>query len=356
MLESKSRNERRDSKHDEETSELPTEILHFLESSDRKASKLRISQLSTDSLPKSHAAQSQIKVQTHLMECRILLQNALTSRPRTISESEVDAEENSESNKANKDVEHAASRLLIHLMEARKMLFPEETNLDDDTLNDADKNRDSEYSGEGMKSYSNFITNSQNTHLEKKLNDEYDGLESKWKSILNRRHTSLRLYSGNTLTSKSSSRKANVIDQSFWSQVESTLQHDVLLHSFTQTEQNTSQDATSFTSLPLFDDSKVYRHMLQDFITQSTERHHSVAGTVADAAAERLKRVADKKRRSEVDVDRKASKGKKIRYMVHEKLTNFTFPVPRPEVHVAMDEDVLFKSMFGGVKQRRSSS
>jgi len=44
------------------------------------------------------------------------------------------------------------------------------------------------------------------------------------------------------------------------------------------------------------------------------------------------------------DVDRKASKGRKIRYKVHEKLVNFA--VPATDIRPAIDEDMWFKSLF----------
>ena len=46
-------------------------------------------------------------------------------------------------------------------------------------------------------------------------------------------------------------------------------------------------------------------------------------------------------------VDRRASKGRKIRYTVNPKLVNFTFPVARKEPMIS--DDVWFKSLFGGV-------
>jgi len=52
------------------------------------------------------------------------------------------------------------------------------------------------------------------------------------------------------------------------------------------------------------------------------------------------------------EVDRRASKGRKIRYVVYPKLTHFMFPVERKVVGEGtgvMEEDVLFRSMFGGV-------
>jgi hypothetical protein len=66
------------------------DILSSLESSDRKAAKLR-SQISTASLPRSLAAKSQVDIQTNLMECRILMQRALTSLPQ-VSDDDEDGE------------------------------------------------------------------------------------------------------------------------------------------------------------------------------------------------------------------------------------------------------------------------
>jgi protein AATF/BFR2 len=49
------------------------------------------------------------------------------------------------------------------------------------------------------------------------------------------------------------------------------------------------------------------------------------------------------------NVDRKASKGRRIRYTVHSKLQNFMFPVPyatHNEVGFSMDSEGLFTSLF----------
>jgi protein AATF/BFR2 len=49
------------------------------------------------------------------------------------------------------------------------------------------------------------------------------------------------------------------------------------------------------------------------------------------------------------NVDRKASKGRRIRYTVHSKLQNFMFPVPyanQNELGFSMDSERLFTSLF----------
>jgi protein AATF/BFR2 len=45
-------------------------------------------------------------------------------------------------------------------------------------------------------------------------------------------------------------------------------------------------------------------------------------------------------------VDTKASKGRKLRYTVHEKIQNFMVPVPRGTWHEEQTDD-LFASLFG---------
>jgi protein AATF/BFR2 len=54
-----------------------------------------------------------------------------------------------------------------------------------------------------------------------------------------------------------------------------------------------------------------------------------------------------KYRRKKNNVDRKASKGRKIRYTVHDKLQNFMFPIPTVNPSsVTIDSDRLFASLF----------
>ena len=99
--------------------------------------------------------------------------------------------------------------------------------------------------------------------------------------------------------------------------------------------------------------------MLQEYITLSTERTESNAKSLAEHRL-KLASSTNKNKKDKKDVDRRASKGRKIRYVVHEKLKNFTFPLQR-EVnsknnHVIMEDDVLFKSMMGGVLKSEKKS
>ena len=160
------------------------------------------------------------------------------------------------------------------------------------------------------------------------LEEEYEECRNEWKQVLDRRHKDLRLHAG--LSSKT---KFRVMDSSFWQQVDATVSHETL------------RATSSHNDIPVFDDSKVYQHMLQDFVVSS-----ATVGGAEEAAAQRLKKAfkqtADSTKKQ---VDRRASKGRKIRYVEIPKLVNFTFPVARPtSLSSGMNDDEFFKSLFGG--------
>ena len=98
-----------------------------------------------------------------------------------------------------------------------------------------------------------------------------------------------------------------MVDQSFWSQVEATYQHNSILEQTSKSENSENQIELN--------DGKLYQSQLQEYIKLSTGKGPSHA---AMAAKERLKRAS--KTVTKKDVDRRASKGRKIRYVVDEKL------------------------------------
>ena len=55
-------------------------------------------------------------------------------------------------------------------------------------------------------------------------------------------------------------------------------------------------------------------------------------------------RYTNRYRRNQVEVDRRASKGRKTRYVVHKKLQNFMFPHEAPDA--TLDVDRLLLSLF----------
>ena len=228
----------------------------------------RLRKTKASDVARSRAALAQQKVTQRLLECRILLQRALQTAEK---EETLDAESKDECDK-----------LLQELLAARD-----------------------ELTGKPKREI-------QIDRLEDILQEDFDGAQERWKSVLDRRHRDVRLHSGQT-TAKSQFR---VMDSSFWDQVEATVQY----------EEGRDKE---------FNDSKLYQHLLQEFMSSSTSS--SSGGTIAKPrATQNLKN----------EVDRRASKGRKIRYTVIPKLVNFTFPLSRPHTS-ELDQDAYFQSLFG---------
>lgn len=154
--------------------------------------------------------------------------------------------------------------------------------------------------------------------------NSYETHKERWTKVLNRRHKDLRLHTG--ITAKA---QFKVMDSSFWQQVEAASTHEELRLS-----------SSSSSSDNKFDDAKLYQHMLQDFLAGQRQQQDQQTSTT-DAVKRRKATNQPKK-----NVDRKASKGRKIRYAVIPKMVNFTFPVARPTPD-GIDEDEWFKSLFG---------
>ena len=267
------------------------DAIQELDSQDVRASRKRKSSSSKDAR-KSKAARSQTKIHGHLMECRILLQRAMTTTTEEYD----------------KDTVQQCNQVLSQLLEARARL----------TGRQHDESIDY-----------NEVVESQ--ELPNVLQEEYEECRNEWKQVLDRRHKDLRLHAG--LSSKT---KFRVMDSSFWQQVDATVSHEEL------------RAQSSYNGTSVFDDSKVYQHMLQDFVVSS-----ATVGGAEEAAAQRLKKAArasDLEKLKKHQVDRRASKGRKIRYVEIPKLVNFTFPVARPSTSLSsgMKDDEFFKSLFGG--------
>ena len=87
----------------------------------------------------------------------------------------------------------------------------------------------------------------------------------------------------------------------------------------------------------VYDDRGLYSVLLKTYITNSAGRKGDGLGK---EDLEALRRYRQKKS----SVDRKASKGRKIRYTIHSKLENFMFPEPGPISSTNIDR--LFASLF----------
>lgn len=108
------------------------------------------------------------------------------------------------------------------------------------------------------------------------------------------------------------------------------------------TPDDADEDAEKEGDTSVFDDTDFYQQLLRDVIESR--------GADGDAGEQEwVRRQRARKAKKKRTVDTRASKGRKLRYEVHEKLQNFMVPVPtsRGAWH---DEqiDELFASLLGG--------
>ena len=98
---------------------------------------------------------------------------------------------------------------------------------------------------------------------------------------------------------------------------------DVLTTYLTTTSANLI--STSTANNALYDDSPFYQSLLRDLIASKSNSDHSLAMSVDSYLPIKLHASGSRNKK----VDTKASKGRKIRYTVHEKLQNFMAPEDR---------------------------
>ena len=287
-----------------------------LESDDHKAAKKR-KKIASQSISKSKTARSQNNLYTGLMEIRILLQRALyatktTNATTTKSNNEKDDDTHTS------NIETVCQELWNHLSDSRTKLCH--------TTN---------------KNETNSNMNIHESNDESKIQSSYESCREMWKNVLNKRHEDLQIHTGLAMKA---SKKFQFIDQSFWNQVTSTLSHDHIMNQANAKlphQSSSTNIKTTETAFSLFKDDKLYQNMLKDFITLS-----SSSSNLDPNENQRLLKAMKKSKNNQKNVDRKASKGRKIRYVIHPKLTNFTFPIQRPVPLI--NEDDWFKSLFGG--------
>jgi hypothetical protein len=356
------------------TSALPTRLLSSLEESDKRASTKRRKQFTSHTLPKSLATKSSYDIHTNLIESRILLQRTLTNYSDYAADADGDASTSSNGND-DENIEKGLNKLLDKLVEARNMLcghtIRSSKDGDDEEGSNSDESNETKDESDDEDDNNNNNNNDDDDDDDDKFQKDYNKLQKKWKTTLNRHYENMNISKryNSKRDAKQNSKFFQVVDQSFWSQIENTVQHNMLLEEHTQIKNKNDDDLDSSTSdgIPndnksntitlAFDDSRIYQHMLQEYITLSTERTTSNATSMAEHRLKLASSKANRKTNKE-DIDRRASKGRKIRYVVHDKLKNFTFPLQREvnrftsgqnTTHAIMDENVLFKSMMGGV-------
>ncbi|KAJ3307650.1 hypothetical protein HDU76_004469 [Blyttiomyces sp. JEL0837] len=92
----------------------------------------------------------------------------------------------------------------------------------------------------------------------------------------------------------------------------------------------------------VFDDGDFYQQLLKELIESRMDNDDPLLMSIKWAELKQMQNRQKKKRQ----VDTKASKGRKLRYHVHEKIQNFMAPQPRGTWHDSMIDE-LFNSLFG---------
>ncbi|KAG7361306.1 apoptosis-antagonizing transcription factor, C-terminal-domain containing protein [Nitzschia inconspicua] len=291
-----------------------------LETQDRRADGKRHKQHRADQ-QRAQQVYQQTQIYQHLVESRILLQRAIVANTKdtaaaNVTSSSSPSESPSPSVSSKTKFRDTCNELLEQLLLARNQLSG--------VGNAQDKKN----------FYKNIILSAESSsQLSKMLQEEHEQHREQWRRILNQRHKSLRLHSGVTSAKSSQFR---VMDASFWEQVEATVEYEKL-----RTNNNNNNNTVT-----LLDDSKVYQQLLKDFVAS----HAQQTGTEAAAAAAERLRMAQRKSNKEKNklVDRRASKGRKLRYKEIPKLVNFTFPLSRSSTTSNLQQDEYFQSLFGG--------
>jgi len=94
----------------------------------------------------------------------------------------------------------------------------------------------------------------------------------------------------------------------------------------------------------VYNDSAFYQQLLLNFVsTTNAANAVRVAEADNDLVQDRLRRKLQRRKKKR-KVDTKASKGRKLRFTVHEKLVNFI--APRTAMEAPVDTDQLFQSLF----------
>lgn len=315
-----------------------------LNDQDSKAIQLQ-QRTSQQDQKRRRAAQSQTTIYSSLVETRILLQRSLLQQRTTESNNNDtinDEDRTADTNRKEEDDDKEkyavvqCHQLLAKLLHARRTLFPIKK---DDEYDDIER----DISSSTLPDYEMITTQKENV-LSETLQSEFEYYQQGWKEVLNRRSHDARLHAGGW-THKSQFR---VMDASFWEQVETTVQHEEL-------RQQQAQQSHTATIVEEFDDGKVYQHLLKEFLTTTQN------GDARTMAQQRYaKQIAARNAKSSMStrkaqVDRKASKGRKIRYTEIPKLTNFTFPISRSTYsdNNNLDEDAWFRSLFGGAARSK---
>jgi len=289
----------------------------------------------TTAISRSRAAQSQARIHHRLMELRILLQRYIVQLASSPSSTSSSTDISFLHNDINQNIRNTF--LDMRGIMLRNGIMDIESKVVEEKMQEAEED-----------------------------NDYLKLREEQWKPILNRHQRALKIRSGALVSSSSFKHKTGgsssqqqpfrVIDPTFWDHIQNIISQEQMMtihHGSTNKSASSDEEAkTGRNNHLIYSDGKLYSNMLQDFISndghhgnislatsQPTDTSRTTSDAIKALQLSMQKRVANKKK-----VDRKASKGRKIRYKVHDKMTHYTFPIFRPTPSIP--EDQWFPSLF----------
>jgi hypothetical protein len=269
----------------------------------------------TSSKRNAAAAQSQVDIYQSLVECRILLQRC------RLDHSAIDTADEQAQQQEVAQEQELCDKVLRNLIQARDQLNHRRQRQQQQNHDDDDDDDDEERN-------SNIDVIS--AHLQKAYAED----RVAWKEVLDRRHKDVRLHAG-AVTSK----QFRSLDASFFDQVEAAVEHEKTRFGLNRGNAEDAEEEDNGV-----DDSRLYQQILKDFVGSSSTQSSSAANGLP------IRSSSSKK----VNVDRKASKGRKVRYTEIPKLVHFTFPLSRPETD--LETNAWFRSLFGGAVAAAASS
>ncbi|KAL2330044.1 hypothetical protein Fmac_017625 [Flemingia macrophylla] len=299
-----------------------------------------------EDLLKGQAVKSQKVLWYKILELRFLLQKPFSSSNRLPQESikSMFCETDETVRVAYSDLMISSKETLDSIFELQEALFAKNPSITQVTVGSEGSSKNSEVS----------------KHLDENLDQEWSQISHMHNSIASFRDKSINKWQRMTQVTTGAAAikgKLHAFNQNISSQVAAYMRDPSRMVKQMQLRRS---DVNIFGSVPefndkpkdvetrtggdpeLLDDSEFYQQLLKEFF-------ETVDPSSSEKAFYALKRMQTKKRKI---VDRRASKSRKIRYNVHEKIVNFMAPRP---ANIPPMAPKLFENLFG-LKTQRSSA
>ncbi|WBW72259.1 traub family protein involved in ribosome biogenesis [Schizosaccharomyces osmophilus] len=319
LSENKDESEDGSENEDDETFALPdgdiSKLKKMLHGEQKLSDKIRSS--AVQDMKKGVALQEQMRMYDQVLDTRIRLQKGF-SQAHTM-----DAFEENQDNEIKDQADETTNVVSIDEVKKSLVSFIQKTmELRVDLMVDSGI----EPRGLKRKAESEDIESISST-----MNDLDNSLEDWKNTTLTKWHNRVQAAQGITQNNKFKALNQNVVQQ-----IDQTMlnKDDLIERSRLSRSDSSRKDPNP----ELYDDTEFYQSLLKDFINSR----------LADSGRDtNVRWVASKQQKQKKEnVDTKASKGRKLRYHVHEKLQNFMVPVEVtswPEEHI----DDLFNSLLG---------